>query len=64
MIEWISCKAALPTNDKLKLIWIEDRQLKKHKIWIGYYDHDSWWFKGRIVYEPTHWAEMPEGPKE
>lgn len=63
MTNWISCTTP-PIEDDPKLIWMEYLS-GKYKVGIGYYDSGSWWFQGRLdKMPPTHWADMPEGPKD
>ena len=32
-------------------------------IWIGWFDGKRWYDASARVCQPTHWADLPEGPK-
>jgi hypothetical protein len=32
-------------------------------VWLGYLDGDTWRFVDGMPAAPTHWAELPAGPK-
>lgn len=69
-VEWIDCKVALPTDNKLKLIWVENVMgnypdtTRCNMVWFAYYDGEGWWFRDSEFNEATYWAEMPEGPNK
>ena len=60
MIEWHSVSDELPDEGTTVLIYEEHAT---DPVWPGYIDDGEWFFAEGAPAYPTHWAEMPEGPK-
>lgn len=61
-VEWISIEGRLPENGQTVLAWVAKagisvaRYRESGKIWST--------VPGAWGIYPTHWAELPEGPKQ
>ena len=67
-IYWVSVKDVLPDAETTVLVYAPGAD---EPIWLGYYDHDSWFAdtgaeygnEDEIAAEVTAWAPMPKGPE-
>jgi hypothetical protein len=57
-ITW-SPVAELPDSDMTVQLFNKDAS---EPVWPGYFDGNRWLYIDGIVANPTHWADMPEGP--
>lgn len=57
-IEWISVEDDLPDAELTVLL------ASGECIYPGYFDGMTWCYDTGGHADPTHWAEMPEGPKQ
>jgi hypothetical protein len=63
-ITWYSVHDSMPDDDQTVMIRIPS---PAEPTWIGFHDSNDGWhyIEGmKINYAVTHWAELPEGPKE
>jgi hypothetical protein len=67
IMTWIKCSDRLPEEDVEVLCWdVNQYQLGRNLagemcVWIHEdWDHEDW----SISYSVTHWAELPQPPKE
>lgn len=63
-MEWINCKNRLPEVDEFTLIWVGIKVpligcYKGNSKWLGS-DCDFWIASEEV----THWAKLPEPPKQ
>lgn len=59
--EWIDAAAALPDDDTLVLIALEDRE-----VWPAFRDYGRWCYSSGMPVEPasvTHWMHLPAAPR-
>jgi len=64
MINWHSVHDGMPDDDQTVLIRTPS---PGEPIWLGFHDsNDGWYYAegSKVNYAVTHWAELPEGPKE
>lgn len=65
-IKWNGVLCSMPDAETTLLIYVSGAS---EPVWIGYWDDGldgSWRYAdgSRVEGIVTHWAEMPEGPKE
>jgi len=76
-INWIETKKQLPGFEKRIMVYGKRSNVQNdsNKIWIGYYSsrdirgdwfkiYDNWNSQTSSTLDITHWAELPECPKD
>jgi len=63
-VTWIRVTDRLPDDDTIVLVYAPNAA--SEPVWLGYLDGEDWhWANGmRVGQLVSHWAEMPEGPKD
>jgi hypothetical protein len=57
---WTPVANQLPDSDTTILLFDENAS---EPVWPGYLDGNMWRYIDGMPAQPTHWTEMPEGPK-
>jgi hypothetical protein len=52
---------ALPTDSDTTALLFD--QAASEPVWLGYLDGDTWRIVDGLPASPTHWAQLPGGPK-
>lgn len=58
---WKSVSDELPDDETTVMLYHPDAS---EPVWPGYREARRWRTAEGLIICPTHWAEMPEGPKE
>ena len=61
--KWTDIKQQLPDNDRMVLVWVEDKQnFQWSNYALGTYQNEKWYLQnGRDSHEiVTHWSKIPK----
>ncbi|WP_194720784.1 DUF551 domain-containing protein [Noviherbaspirillum malthae] len=59
-LTWTMVSERMPDSDMTVMLF---DPTSDEPVWPGYHDGEAWKFADGMPANPTHWAEMPEGPK-
>lgn len=60
-VKWISVSEQLPDSDTTVMLFDANAN---EPVWLGYFDGERWVYIDGMPAFPTHWTEIPGGPKE
>lgn len=60
LIFWHAVADVMPDSEITVLLFDPNGS---EPIWLGYKDKDGWFYIDGHRATPTHWADMPHGPK-